>query len=550
MLLHFRARAGDEARDVVQKTAPRAAEREPGLRRESEREGAPGPRSLLRRFGLLGASGDGRLGAAILATALALYGIGFAAFPPRAITNDDEGRYLEQTNAWLELGSVKVQKEDPLTGARQEIMPGDYPMGMVVLMAPFVSWLGWRGVFLPSFVSLLVAVLVTARWLRDERRSPLFALLLLGFPALLVTGRMAISDATRTAAAALGLWLFFRGLDRTRGRYWLASGLVAGAALSLRESAVLPFVPLFAGAVLRFDRGWGWLLLGGLAGTGFHFAANAAAFGDALFVRGAAGTTGFYPFEIAHLPERLQLYGLGLLVLVPAGLVFGLAYRGRRRPELVATTVLIFLFYSFQAYGAAESGFPKSLVIGLRYFAPLVPILAFTMAEALPRWLGARLARGALGPRLEVFAGAAVALWLAGVLVASFAVHPALDRWAASQAEIRAALDQHVPREAVLVANHNALGKFIDDLGRPYLTLERRDVDDAALRTLGRRHGTFFVALLDRGDSEYWLGEQVENADFATRLPGAPQPLVDVRTTATDRLRIWRVTTTELRSLD
>jgi 4-amino-4-deoxy-L-arabinose transferase-like glycosyltransferase len=496
----------------------------------------------VRKAALPSAIRDPRLGTALLLAALALYAIGFAAFPPRAITNDDEGRYLEQTNAWLEHGSVKVQKEDPLTGARVEVMPGDYPMGMVVLMAPFVSWLGWRGAFVPSFVALLVAVLVTARWLRDERRSPFFALLLLGFPALLVTGRMAISDSARTAAAALGLWLFFRGLDRARGGHWLASGGVAGAALSLRESAVLPFVPLFAGSVLRRDRGWGWLLLGGLAGTGLHLAANLAAFGHALFVRGADdGRAGFYPFEIAHLPERLLLYGFGLLVLVPAGLVFGLAYRGRRRPELLATIVLVFLFYSFQAYGAAESGFPKSLVIGLRYFAPLLPILAFTMSESLPRWLE----RTATRPRLEALAGGALSLWMAGVLVASFAVHPALDRWAGSQAEIRAALDRHVPREAVLVANHNALGKFVDDLARPYLILERRDVDEAALRTLGRRHGTFFVALLDRSDSEYWRGEQARNAEFVTRLPGTPALLVELRPTATDRLRIWRIATTE-----
>ena len=130
-------------------------------------------------------------------------------------------------------------------------------MGMVALMAPFVAAFGWWGAFLPSALSLLLAVLVTARWLSDERRSPIFALVLLGFPAMLVTGRMAISDATRTLVAALGLWLFFRGLDRNRRDYWLASGLIAGAAISLRESAVLPFAPLFAGTVLRRDRGWG-----------------------------------------------------------------------------------------------------------------------------------------------------------------------------------------------------------------------------------------------------------------------------------------------------
>ncbi len=516
----------------------RSASRAPARRTGAVSGNIQSASSLLRRLGLVGERFEPRLAGMLVSVAIGLYAVGFAAFPPRAITNDDEGLYLEQTRAWLEFGSVKVQKEDPLTGATQQLVPGNYPMGMIALMAPCVKLFGWRGVFLPSFVSLLVAVLVTARWLKEEWRSPLFALILLGFPALLVTGRLALSDATRTAAAALGLWLFFRGLDRSRARNWLASGLVAGAALSLRESAALPFVPLFAGAVLRWDRGWVWLLLGGLVGTGLHLTANAAAFGDAFFVRGSAG----YPFDVAHLPDRLWLYLLGLLVFVPAGLAFGLAYRGRRWPELTTTIGLVFCFYLFQAYGGAESGFPKSLVIGLRYFAPLLPVLAFAMAESLPRWLDHQIPP--LGARVEAFASAAAALWVAGVFAASFAVHPALDRFAGSQAEIRAALEQHVPRDAVLIANHDALRKFIDDVGRPYLTLDRRNLDDEALRMLGERHATYFLALLDRSDSEYWRRAQADNAAFVAKLPGKPTPLVDLRPTATDRLRVWRVTPT------
>ena len=149
-----------------------------------------------------------------------------------------------------------------------------------------------------------------------------------------------MSDAARTTVAALGLWFFFRGLEGSRRRWWLASGLVAGASLTLRESAALPFVPFFAGALLRWDRGWGWLLLGGLAGTALHLAGNCAFGGNAMFVRGTRG----YPLALATVPERLPLYLLGLLVLVPGGLWFGLSYRGRRRPEIVAT-VLLMIFY-------------------------------------------------------------------------------------------------------------------------------------------------------------------------------------------------------------
>ena len=291
------------------------------------------PRSLLQRLGLAGGECDARLVWGLLLACLALYALGYAAFYPRVLTNTDEVEYLEETRALLETGSVVVPKEDPRTGLMRNTVPGDYPVGMVAMMAPFVATLGWRGAFLRKLLALLVAVLASARWLQQERRSPIFALILLGFPALLVVGRLALSDGARTAVAAVGLLLFFRGLDRERARSWLASGFVAGAALSLRESAVLPFIPLFAGSVLRWDRGWGWLLVGGLAGTALHAVSNSLVFGDAMFVRGA----NVYPFAPETLLERLPLYLFGLLVLVPGGLALGFAYRGRRQQELLAS---------------------------------------------------------------------------------------------------------------------------------------------------------------------------------------------------------------------
>jgi hypothetical protein len=60
------------------------------------------------------------------------------------------------------------------------------------------------------------------------------------------------------------------------------------------------------------------------------------------------------------------------------------------------------------------------------------------------------------------------------------------------------------------------------------------------LAELERRHGGYVVAFLDRSDSDYWRSDAEQNEAFLARLqPG--EPLVDVRVTATDRLRIWRV---------
>jgi hypothetical protein len=136
--------------------------------------------------------------------------------------------------------------------------------------------------------------------------------------------------------------------------------------------------------------------------------------------------------------------------------------------------------------------------------------------------------------------GTAAALWIAGALTAAFAVHPALDRWSASQAVIRDAIEQHVPVDAVLVANGTAIRKFIDDLSRPYVTLRLDRISPEQLERVRAEHGGYFVALLDRSDSDYWRDDAARNAAFLARL-GDPEPLVDLRVTATDRLRIWRI---------
>jgi 4-amino-4-deoxy-L-arabinose transferase-like glycosyltransferase len=488
---------------------------------------------LAGRLGLIGAPHDVRAAWLLVALALVLYAVGYAAFYPRGVTNTDEGLYLEQARLLVETGSFRAEKIDPFSGERAPFVTGDYPVGMVALMAPFVEAFGWRGAFFPSFLCLVIAVLATARWLHDERRSPAFALILLSYPAVLVGGRLAMSDVARTASAALALWWFFRGLDRHKG-YWLASGFLAGAALSLRESAALPFIPLFAATLLRRDRRWTWLLAGGLAGTGLHLLGNQLAFGDAFYVRGNNASP--YVLDFA-LHERLPVYLLGLLVFVPGGLLFALAYRGRRRPEIVATILIYVGFYLFQAFGIKETSFTKGLVVGLRYFDPLLPVLAFAMAESAPRLLGGWLGRRGWWARI---ASGATGLWIAGVLAACFVVHPVFDHWTGSQVRIRDAIAEQVPVDAVLVINKAALRKFLDELARPYLTLNRDRVTREQLDALREKHGGYAIALLDRSDSEYWQRDAAKNAAFLASL-GDPEPVVDVRVTSTDRLRIWHI---------
>lgn len=491
--------------------------------------------TLARRL-LFGADdGDARLAWIIVVGVLLVYVASFLAFYPTARTNDDEAQYIQQAQLLVD-GKRSTTKIDPLTGETEDFEPSRYPVGTAALMAPFVSVFGWRGAYLSGLIALLAATLFTGRWLQDEGYSPFYALVVVAFPASLVMGRVATSDVPSVAAVSLGLWLFWRGLDRGTS-WWLASGFVAGASAIFRESNVLPFVPFFAGTVLRREKECWALVVGGLAGTAVRLISAWLYFGDPFFLK-VTYLTGFHTIH-----ERLPLYLLGLLVFVPGGLLAGVLYRGRRRPELLVALAIFFVFYIIQPYGMEASAFLKRIAIALRYFIPLLPLLAFALAEVVPRYGEPLLER--LGPRrgmgLERAVSALLVVGIAGLLVACVGAHVTLDRWSASQAVIRSAIHEHTGDDSILVVDWFAIRKHLRNLERPYEAIHRREVSSEEVAGLVDRYGEVFVVMLHRGDSSYWLESNKANDEFIASLEPTPVLELDLEVTATDHLRIWRM---------
>lgn len=496
--------------------------------------------TLLSRLGLGGTPPDVRFCWRVVTLLLLLYVFSFAVFYPRYATNHDEANYIRQTQLAL-LGTSTFVQIDPLTGEEQEQVMSSYPMATALLMAPFVALFGWRAAFAVACLTLVAVIAITARWLQDEGRSPGFALLLLGFPPMLVMGRVAMSDVPSAAWVALGFWLFWRGID-ARGRAgvccWLAAGFVAGASVAFRASNPLLFVPLFAGTVLRRERRAVALVAGGVLGLAVRLATQAAFFGDAMFERSA------YRFSPETVDERLWIYLLALLVFLPGGLVLSMLYRGRRRPEVLVTIATFVTLYLFQEYSTVETGLSKRLVLGLRYLLPVLPIMIFGMAESTPRLFSAALATRTVTTRtrLERLVSVALVMWLAGLVTAVLAVHPAFATWSGTQDEIRDAIEAHIPDDGVLITNRRATQKFIPELDRKFKILPSHRTSLAEIDTLLGRHGEIYVALLDRTDSAWWREQSEGNVAFLESLPMPRELLVRVRPTPTDDLRIWRLT--------
>jgi hypothetical protein len=491
--------------------------------------------TLLSRLGLTDAPADLQFGFRIVAVVLAIYVVSFALFYPELPTNLDEAAYVVQTHLIFE-GGGDIEQLDAFTGETTSVRLGTYPLGIPLLMAPFFALFGWRGPFAVPCIAVIIAVAGTAWWVSREKRSPVFALLMMGFPALLVLGRVAMSDVPSAAVVVVGWLLFWHGADR-RWWWWLASGFVAGASWSVRASNPMLFLPLFAGTVVRREMKSAALVVGGLAGLSVRVISQKLFFGDAWFERS------FYKFSPDTLDERIGLYLLGLLFFVPGGLILSLCYRGRRWPEVVSTIAIFVSLYLLQAYSTIETAFSKRVVLALRYLLPVLPIIVFAMSESVPR-LWKRWMAGASRERAvwERVAAAGILVWLGAIGVASAAVHPTFSMWSATQAELHKAIRDHVPHDAVLVTNKHGTRKFLREFGRTYELIDTNETPPERIAELLGRHDEVVLALMDRSDSDWWRNVGVINDDYRARVPALQELLADVRPTSTDRLRIWRLT--------
>ncbi len=141
-----------------------------------------------------------------------MYAVGFALFYPATVTVADEGTYIRQAQL-MRQGSTSIELVNPFTGEPSELRPiNGYPLGTALFLLPFVSIGGREAACLLSLVCTLAGIAITGRWLKEQEYSPLWAVLLLSYPATIVMGRVAMSEAPSLLVVALGLWLTWRGL--------------------------------------------------------------------------------------------------------------------------------------------------------------------------------------------------------------------------------------------------------------------------------------------------------------------------------------------------
>jgi hypothetical protein len=470
---------------------------------------------------------------------LAAYAFGFAQYPPRAFLVADESHYVAQA-AVFAAGNRWGTVTDPLSGTAHSEPLSTYPVGTSLLQAPFVWLSGPFGAAWLSVFSLIITMAVLVVWLRAARLPEWPAVLFLAFAPTLVLGRLAMSDVPSAAAVTLGWWLIWKGGGTQRTLGFLA-GLVGGASLLLRETNVLFFAPLFVGALVRRDRNWRPLVLGGALGLAIRLASSAWMFGNAFHVRPSG-----YGFSLAQLGATVPLYLFILMVLIPGGLAAAFTYRGVRRAELLATVAISFVFFACYSYSGEESGGARQVILAGRYFIPLAPILVFAIADALCHRL---LRTWRTRPLVLRLAGA---LTCAATTIAAVSIHPRMDALGRISADIARQIYQATPQRAVLITNIGITRKYLSPAFGDRVIAPRDDVPTADVPRIVARGVPTYMVLADRSDSEFLRADSATNAAYrsALQLRCSLEPTVISRFTSQDhgrtvatnvRLAVWRV---------
>ena len=450
---------------------------------------------------------------------------------PGVTVLQDEVTYIRQAVAYSE-GKTTLEHINPLTGETTEVRPSDYPPGTSLLLTLFVLAGGWSASFWMPALCLIFAFYFTVLLLRSAGYSEWFACLYFIFLPALIMGRVASSDVLSALIIAIGWWMFWKGDQRkeqdNRLAWWTSAGFVAGVSILFRETNVLLFLPVFAGALFRQDREWYWLLMGGLAGIAVRPGLSYLLFGDPFFIKDP-----HFGFSLESVWMNTPVYLVMLLVFVPGGLYFAFIYKGNRRPEVITTIFLFVFFYLSYDFRGQHSGFAKSLVLGPRFFIPLLPVLYFAMAESAPRLLGAtRFFGKEMISRLK-FAGVAI------TIISIITTNILFYEWTRLQQDIQQSIIETVPTDASVVTNPMATQKYISEIQGYKKRMDVRLINPEELEGIAG----FYIVFLQRSDSEYWRVEAERGNLFLNSLQ--TEMILEKSFHQTYHLKVYKSTNTK-----
>jgi hypothetical protein len=331
---------------------------------------------------------------------------------PQALSFGDEVGYVGRAKLLL-AGHLHFVPHGPgVWVSTPHGVVGKFSLAFSLLLAPLVAIAPRAAFALPLLGAVLLATTARAA-LKHWGKSPLWGLLVLAQPTIVILARTAMADLPQAAAAACAWWACKRGRAFATVA-WLVILVTlkpTGAVLAL---AIVAGEGLGSVSALRARDATAWRrvgagLVGGLVGYGLSLALNRAA--DGTFRSGYSTVfETIKPFALEYLPGR-ALTHLPTLLLEPPLLLAGAWTFWRRRdfgPLLVIGGYLgMMCLYFFADTGANRL---ETLILSPRLILPVVAFLLLGYGAWLDDVADRAFGRGS--------PGAVSRPWLTAALVA------------------------------------------------------------------------------------------------------------------------------------
>jgi hypothetical protein len=422
-----------------------------------------------------------------------------AATWPSALSFGDEVGYVAQAKLFL-AGHVHYIPSSP--GAWVSSPHGlvnKYPLFHSLLLTPFIAATP-RAAFAVAVMAAIVLAATARQILKSWGKSPLWALLVLAHPTVVILARTTMADVPQAAAVLAGWWALRRGRAAATV-LWLAflvaikpTGAVLGLALVAGE-ALANLGALRARDAATWRR-FGWAAAGGVAGLIVVLSLNRLSTGSLWFAY-LSGLESTPKFWYRHFPERAPAY-VALLLLNPPLLIMGaLPYWRRRELGPLALSLGYVALMSFYFFIDTAPTRLESAVLAPRLVLPSVALLLVGYGA----WLEGLLARRAP-------ASFALPRWAAATLVAVPLV-------TAAAVSVRHARFQRRGAHAVAAASYAADRVGGHTLGLTYSSAKTALLYDGATTVYDPETNRPAVVLCSEHSPSY----RVAN-DFACDMPG------------------------------
>lgn len=358
-----------------------------------------------------------------LKISLAILGLAFIIFYPTTYVTIDEHDYLENAVNIVE-GNLRqdcIPREKSLFKVDGYCVY-KYNIGTSFFYVPAVM-IDKHLSFVVTFAVFCIGIVVFNKLLQESKVNPVFTCLYAFFPAFVYYSRTLFSEIFSATFVLSAYYFMVKFIKKDRFMFGILAGFCFGVSVLVRYTNVVALSLLFLGMFIISSRelvqkrskiNYKFILkkliskiipvlIGVVPFLIFVLLFNKYLYGGAL-------RSGYYfskvtsAFSISNIPIRLFKYSAALLLLYPGMLVLGLKGKNKYQWPIALLSIALVVFYS--AFRADKfEGKITDLILGVRYFVPVIPLLLFIYVEYLNKFIKKSLFKWVLVVSLIVLSG-------------------------------------------------------------------------------------------------------------------------------------------------